>query len=128
MDNLFSDALTSLNSSSPDTCVDDTPRTITSKERGAEAMKWALHKLVTKHSALWAHLLREKRTTQEAEEAAAARIRKHWKDRGLGLFTRCGMTHKAWQTNINLTSNTWKDDIKDFERFCFLEGLLRAYM
>ena len=25
------------------------------------------------------------------------------------------MTHKPWQTAINLSSYNWKDDIKDFE-------------
>jgi len=106
VDNLCRDALSPLISSPPDTCVDDTPRTITNKERGAAALNWALHKLVPKHLALGAHLLREKRTIQEAEETAVARIRKHWEDRSLGLLTRYGMTHKAWQTNINLASHT----------------------
>jgi hypothetical protein len=113
---MFSDALNSHNSSSPDASADATLRTITSKERGVAALKWMLHKLVTKHPALWGHLMREKRTIQEAKEAAVARIRKYWEDRGLGLFTRCDMTHKARQMNVNLTSHTWNDDIKYFER------------
>ena len=65
---------------------------------------------------IWAHLLHEKRTIQEAEEAAMKTIRQHWEVKGLGLFSRCGMTHKAWQTNINLTSHTWSKELQDFER------------
>ena len=71
---------------------------------------------MVKHPSLWANLLREKRTVHEAEEAAMERIRKHWEDKGLGLFTRCGMTHKAWQINVNLTSHKWSDKLDDFER------------
>ena len=65
---------------------------------------------------LWTYLLREKRTVQETEEAAVAQIRKQWQDRGLGLFTCCGFTHTRWQTNINLSSHTWNEDLMDFER------------
>ena len=81
-----------------------------------------LKKVVTKHPTLWTYLLREKRTVQEAEEAAVARIRKHWEDRGLGLFTRCGFTHKGWQTNINLSSHIWNKDLMDFERLLLPAG------
>ena len=82
IDDFFNDALTcSLNDPLMTTIVDDTPRTITSKERGVATLKLSLHRFLTKHPALWAHLLREKRTIQEPEEAAVARVRKHWEDR-----------------------------------------------
>jgi hypothetical protein len=45
-----------------------------------------------------------------------AKIQKRWEDKGLGLFTRCGMTHKAWQTTINMTSHKWSKDLQDFVR------------
>jgi hypothetical protein len=50
---------------------------------------------MAKNPSRWAHLLREKRIVQEAEEASMARIRNQWEDKRLGLFTRCGMKHKA---------------------------------
>ncbi len=62
-----------------------TPRSLESHRRGEEALKWALHRLLTENPVLWAHVLREKRTVQEAEEAAMARIRRHWEDKALGL-------------------------------------------
>jgi hypothetical protein len=92
------------------------PNTMESRKRGSFALKWVLHRLMEKHPSLWAHLLREKRTVQEAEEAAMARIRKHWEEKGLGLFSRCGMTHRAWQININMTSHRWNTRLQDFER------------
>ena len=71
------------------------PNTMESRKRGSYALKWVLHRFMVKHPSLWANLLREKRTVQEAEEAAMARIRKHWEDKGLGIFSRCGMMHMA---------------------------------
>ena len=32
------------------------------------------------------------------------------------------MTHKARQTNINMISHTWKEDLKDSERILLLRG------
>ena len=93
-----------------------------SRGREENALKWVLDRLLTKKPELWAHLLREKRTIQEAEEAAMATIRKHWLDKGLGLFSRCNMTHKAWQTVINLTSHKWSKELEDFERMLLPGG------
>jgi hypothetical protein len=64
----------------------DSPGTVASLERGEDAFQWVLSRLLSKKPKVWAHLLREKRTIQEAEEAAMATIRKHWLDKGLGLF------------------------------------------
>ncbi len=100
VDNLFCNVLGTFC-----THEDVTRRSNESSRRGEEAFKWVLHKLLTEKPALWAHILHEKRTIQELEEAAMTRIRKHWEDKGLGLLTRCGMTHKAWQTTINMTSH-----------------------
>jgi hypothetical protein len=51
---------------------DDTPRTITSKERGIDAFKWVLKRFMMKHPTLWTYLLREMRTVQEAKETTVA--------------------------------------------------------
>jgi hypothetical protein len=92
------------------------PGIAASRGREENALKWVLNMLLTKKPELWAHLLREKRTIQEAEEAAMATIRKHWLDKGLGLFSRYNMTHKAWQIIINLTSHRWSKELDHFER------------
>ena len=101
----------------------ETPRTKCSRERGFGALKFSLPKLMSRHPDIWAHSLREKRAIQEAEEAAVARIRKHWQDQGIGLYSRCGMTHKGWQTNINLTSHNWSKQLMDFERVLLPGGI-----
>ncbi len=71
---------------------------------------------MVKHPSLWAHLLRENIIVQEAEEAAMTQIRKHWEDKGLGLFSRCDMTHKDCQINMNMTSHRWSTQLDYFER------------
>jgi hypothetical protein len=100
VDKVFNNAI-----SKPGSAEGDSPGTAASRGREENALKWVLGRLLTKKPELWAHLLREKRTIQEAEEAAMATIRKHWLDKGLGLFSRCNTTHKAWQPVINLTSH-----------------------
>jgi len=57
--------------------AEHSPNTKESHKRGLGAFKWMLERLMAKLSSIWAHLLREKRTVQEAEEAAMARIRNH---------------------------------------------------
>ncbi len=51
-----------------------------------------------------------------------ARIRKYYEDKGLGLFNRCGVTHKAWQVNIDLTSYKWSNQLDIFERIMLPGG------
>jgi hypothetical protein len=109
VDNLFGNDLITLC-----THEDVTPRSKESRRRGEEGLKLVLQKLITKKPTLWAHILREKGTIQEAKEADMTRIRKHWEDKGLGLFTRCDMTYKAWKTTINLTSHKGSKDLQEF--------------
>ena len=72
-----------------------------------------LHRLMIHNPELWAHLMSEIQRIQVAEEVAMDMIRKHWEDKGFGLFTRCGMTHKISQTNINLASHKWRKHLHD---------------
>ncbi len=51
-----------------------------------------------------------------------ARNRKHWEEKGLGLFSHCGMTHKAWQININMTSHGWNTRLHNFEKILLPGG------
>ncbi len=112
VDKLFHNALGTISING----AENSPNTKESRKRGLGAFKWVLERLMVKHPSLWANLLREKRTIQEAEKAAMAKTRKHWEDKGLNLFSRCGMTHRAWQIHINMTSRKWSTELQEFER------------
>lgn len=94
----------------------DDPLRAISPKRGYIALRWVLHKVLNKHPHLWHDLLKEKKTVKQAEMGAIYRIRKHWEEQGLNVFTRGCFTEDGWQMLINLLSNKWDKDSEIFER------------
>lgn len=93
-----------------------TPKTKNSSKRGHDAYTWVLHRVMAKHPEIWSSLVQEKKTVQQAEEAAVAKVRVHWEKQGLNLFSRCTFTKHGWQSLINLSSHSWDEEIQDFVR------------
>ncbi len=48
--------------------------------------------------------------------------RKHQLDKGLGLFPRFNMTHKAWETIIMLTAYIWSKEMQNLHRVLLSGG------
>ena len=63
VDKLFNNAISNLRSGEGNSLG-----TTENRGRQEDALKWVLNTLLTKKPEIWAHLLREKRTIEEAEE------------------------------------------------------------